>query len=115
MADGVLGARQFFQGASGPPLTKAMPDNRSHKMPVSKAPKRGGIHCRVGLGLSLSAACIGLPLPRAIAEDATTRAIRMVMEENLAASDAEDMPRLMKTMSRETPNPVHPGCSWVKA
>jgi hypothetical protein len=26
------------------------------------------------------------------------------MEENLAASDAEDMPRLLKTMSREMPN-----------
>jgi hypothetical protein len=37
-------------------------------------------------------------------DDATTRAIRRVMEENLAASDAEDMPRLLKTMSREMPN-----------
>lgn len=105
MADGGLGARQSLQGVSGPPLTKAMPDNRIHKMPLPKATNSGGIHRRVGLGLSLSAACIGLPLPRAIAEDATTRAIRKVMEENLAASDAEDLPRLMKTMSRESPNP----------
>jgi hypothetical protein len=47
----------------------------------------------------VSAACQG-----ARGEDATTRAIRQVMEENLAASDAEDMPRLLKTMSREMPN-----------
>lgn len=38
------------------------------------------------------------------ADDATTRAIREVMVENLAAADAEDMPRLLATMSREMPN-----------
>jgi hypothetical protein len=38
------------------------------------------------------------------AEDATTRAIRDVMVENLAAADAEDMPKLLATMSREMPN-----------
>jgi hypothetical protein len=38
------------------------------------------------------------------AEHATTRAIREVMVENLAAADAEDMPRLLATMSREMPN-----------
>lgn len=39
-----------------------------------------------------------------LAEDDVAQAIRLVMEENLAASDAEDMPRLLKTMSREMPN-----------
>ena len=38
------------------------------------------------------------------ADDATTEAIREVMVENLAAADAEDMPRLLATMSREMPN-----------
>jgi len=38
------------------------------------------------------------------ADDATIEAIRDVMVENLAAADAEDMPRLLATMSREMPN-----------
>jgi len=38
------------------------------------------------------------------ADDATTQAIREVMVGNLAAADAEDMPRLLATMSREMPN-----------
>ena len=46
----------------------------------------------------------GVSWSTARTEDATTHAIRLVMEENLAASDAEDMPRLLKTMSREMPN-----------
>jgi hypothetical protein len=58
----------------------------------------------MAFGLTISAAGLGLPLPPAAAEDAITGAIRKVMEENLAASDAEDMPRLLKTMSREMPN-----------
>jgi len=40
----------------------------------------------------------------AIAEDSTVRAIRQVMEENLAACNEEDLPRLLKTMSQEMPN-----------
>lgn len=51
------------------------------------------------------AICIALPLTPAVVEDATTKAIRKVMEDNYAASDAEHLPRLTKTMSRETPNP----------
>lgn len=38
------------------------------------------------------------------ADDATTQAIRDAMVENLVAADAEDMPRLLATMSREMPN-----------
>ena len=57
------------------------------------------------LAVLLAIAVIGiLWAPVTHAEDAITRAIRVVMEENLAASDAEDMPRLLKTMSREMPN-----------
>jgi hypothetical protein len=40
----------------------------------------------------------------ALAEDSTTRAIRLAMEENLAAANEEDLPRLLKTMSQEMPN-----------
>ena len=40
----------------------------------------------------------------AFAVDSATRAIRVVMEENLAACNEEDMPRLLKTMSQEMPN-----------
>jgi hypothetical protein len=39
-----------------------------------------------------------------LADDAVTEAIRDVMVENLAAADAEDMARLLATMSREMPN-----------
>lgn len=39
-----------------------------------------------------------------VAEDDAARAIRLVMEENLAACDAEDMDRLLMTMSKEMPN-----------
>ena len=39
-----------------------------------------------------------------LAEDDVAQAIRLVMEENLAASDAEDMERLLRTMSQEMPN-----------
>ena len=57
------------------------------------------------LAVLLAIAVIGiLWAPVTHAEDAITRAIRVVMEENLAASDAEDMPRLLRTMSREMPN-----------
>lgn len=54
-------------------------------------------HAALFLILESSAAAV-------LAEDATTRAIREVMVENLAAADAEDMPRLLATMSREMPN-----------
>ena len=37
--------------------------------------------------------------PTAGDDDPMTRAIRLVVEENLAASDAEDMPRLFKALS----------------
>ena len=57
------------------------------------------------LTLLLAALVLGsIAYPKARADDTMTRAIRLVMEENLAASDAEDMPRLLKTMSREMPN-----------
>jgi hypothetical protein len=66
---------------------------------------RTTVHCFFRLAVLLAIAVIGTVLaPLADAEDAITRAIRLVMEENLAASDAEDMPRLLKTMSREMPN-----------
>jgi hypothetical protein len=42
--------------------------------------------------------CLGL------AEDSTTRALRLAMEENLAAANEEDLPRLLRTMSQEMPN-----------
>lgn len=38
------------------------------------------------------------------AEDSTTRQLRAVLEENMAASTNEDLPRLLKTMSEEMPN-----------
>lgn len=38
------------------------------------------------------------------AEDSTTRQLRAVLEENMAACTEEDLPRLMKTMSKEMPN-----------
>lgn len=38
------------------------------------------------------------------AEDSTTRQLREVLEENMAASTNEDLPRLLKTMSKEMPN-----------
>jgi hypothetical protein len=38
------------------------------------------------------------------AEDATTRQLREVLEENMTACTEEDLPRLMKTMSAEMPN-----------
>jgi hypothetical protein len=44
------------------------------------------------------------PHRAAIAVDSATQAIRVVMEENLAACNEEDMPRLLKTMSQEMPN-----------
>jgi hypothetical protein len=44
------------------------------------------------------------PYRAAFAVDSATRAIRVVMEENLAACNEEDMPRLLKTMSQEMPN-----------
>ena len=57
------------------------------------------------LTLLLAALVLGsIAYPKARADDTMTRAIRLVMEENLAASDAEDMPRLLRTMSREMPN-----------
>jgi hypothetical protein len=63
------------------------------------------VQCLSRLAVLLAIAVIGILLaPFAHAEDAITRAIRVVMEENLAASDAKDMPRLLKTMSREMPN-----------
>jgi hypothetical protein len=63
------------------------------------------MHCVSRLAVLLAIAVVGTLLaPFTHAEDAVTRAIRVVMEENLAASDAEDMPRLLKTMSREMPN-----------
>jgi hypothetical protein len=63
------------------------------------------VQCLSQLVLVLAIAVIGiLWAPVTHAEDAITRAIRLVMEENLAASDAEDMPRLLRTMSREMPN-----------
>lgn len=37
-------------------------------------------------------------------EDATTRQLRAVLEENMAACTEEDLSRLMKTMSKEMPN-----------
>lgn len=40
----------------------------------------------------------------AYAEDSTTRQLREVLEENMAASTNEDLPRLLKTMSKEMPN-----------
>ena len=51
------------------------------------------------------AICIALPLTPAVVEDATTKAILNVMEDDYAASDAEHLPRLTKTMNRETPSP----------
>jgi hypothetical protein len=38
------------------------------------------------------------------AEDSTTRQLREVLEENMAASTNEDLPRLLQTMSAEMPN-----------
>jgi hypothetical protein len=40
----------------------------------------------------------------ASAEDSTTRQLREVLEENMAACTNEDLPRLLKTMSEEMPN-----------
>ena len=66
---------------------------------------RTTVQCLSRLAVLLAIAIVGTLLaPFTNAEDAITRAIRLVMEENLAASDAEDMPRLLKTMSREMPN-----------
>ena len=66
---------------------------------------RTTVQCLSRLAALLAVAVIGTAIARcAHAEGAITRAIRLVMEENLAASDAEDMPRLLKTMSREMPN-----------
>lgn len=56
------------------------------------------------LAACVLAALIGLFSVPLRADDATTEAIREVMVENLAATDAEDMPRLLATMSREMPN-----------
>ena len=73
-------------------------------MPTPKTTRTERLQWLMVFGLTISAAGVGLPLTPAAAEDAITGAIRKVMEENLAASDAEDMPRLLKTMSREMPN-----------
>lgn len=50
------------------------------------------------------AAAVVTQAPPSWAEDAMTYEIRQVMEENLAACNEEDLPRLLKTMSQEMPN-----------
>lgn len=65
---------------------------------------RTTVQCLSRLAVLLAIAIVGTLLaPFTNTEDAISRAIRLVTEENLAASDAEDMPRLLKTMSREMP------------
>lgn len=70
------------------------------------SPVRGFSHTYVqvfGVLLALGAA-VGLGSSVVRGEDDIAAGIREVMVENLAAADAEDMPRLLRTMSREMPN-----------
>ena len=70
-------------------------------MPHPKNTRSERLLWLMAFGLALG---IALPSPPAAAEDATTRAVHKVTGENYAASDAEDMPRLLKTMRVGLPN-----------
>lgn len=78
------------------------PEKPIRSMPIPKSTRSERLQLLMAFGLAI---CIALPLTPAVVEDATTKAILNVMEDNYAASDAEHLPRLTKTMSRETPNP----------
>ncbi len=78
------------------------PEKPIRSMPIPKSTRSERLHLLMAFGLAI---CIAPPLTPAVVEDATTKAIRKVMEDNYAASDAEHLPRLTRTMSRETPNP----------
>lgn len=70
-------------------------------MPLPKTTRSERLLWFMAFGLAIG---IALPLTPAAAEDATTRAVHKVTGENYAASDAEDMPRLLKTMRVGLPN-----------
>lgn len=72
------------------------PEKPIRSMPIPRSTRSERLQLPMVFGLAI---CIALPLTPAVVEDATTKAIRNVMEDNYAASDAEDMSRFLKTMS----------------